>query len=140
VSLWFELHANSNSLGRLTIRRITNVGVDPVRGGHEHDDMVSSYLVVKDGTEVGTIRHRYGDGPWSLARNAIDMAVTPPGMMGGRAAARRLGVHESTIKNYASRELLPFTTTPGGHRRYRGADVDALRPLVEASKAAKGMT
>lgn len=146
MSLWFELHVHSNAVGRLTIRRVTNTEVHPLRGGHEHDDMVSSYLVARDGTEIGTLRHRYGDGPWVLARNALDMAVSPPGQMGGRAAARRLGVHESTIKNYATRTgpdgspLLPFTTTPGGHRRYRGEDVDALRPLAEAGKAAKGLS
>jgi excisionase family DNA binding protein len=140
VSLWFELHVNSDAVGRLVIRRISNVGVHPRRDGHEHDDMVSTYLIVRDGAEIGTLRHRYGDGPWILARNALDLAVAPPGEMGGRAAARRLRVHESTIKNYAAKGDLPFTRTPGGHRRYKGSDVDALRPAIEASKARKGMT
>lgn len=140
MSLWFELHVNSNAVGKLTVRRVTNTEVHPLRGGHDDDDMVSSYLVVRDGQEIGTLKHRYGDGAWALARSALDMAVTPGGEMGGRAAARRLNVHESTIKNYAARERLPFTTTPGGHRRYKAADVDALRPAIEAAKAAKGMT
>lgn len=138
--IWFELHVNSDAISRMVIRRVTNTGIDPARDEHAYDDMVSTYLVTVDGAEVGKVRHRYGDGPWVLARNATDMAVTPPGEMGGRAAAERLRCHESTIKNYAARGLLPYRTTPGGHRRYKAEDVDKIRPLIEAAREAKGMS
>lgn len=38
-------------------------------------------------------------------------------------AARIVGVHPATIRNWAERGELPFRRTPGGHRRFRRADL-----------------
>ena len=39
-------------------------------------------------------------------------------------AANIIGVHPATIRNWAERGDLPFRRTPGGHRRFRRADLD----------------
>jgi excisionase family DNA binding protein len=51
---------------------------------------------------------------------------TNPTMIGIREAARRLGVHENTIRRYADRGLLESVRLPSGVRRVRRADVEAL--------------
>lgn len=38
-------------------------------------------------------------------------------------AAEMIGVHPATIRNWAERGELPFRRTPGGHRRFRRADL-----------------
>ena len=38
-------------------------------------------------------------------------------------AARIVGVHPATIRNWAERGELPFRRTPGGHRRFRRSDL-----------------
>lgn len=38
-------------------------------------------------------------------------------------AARILGVHPATVRGWADRGLLPSQRTPGGHRRFRRADL-----------------
>ncbi len=38
-------------------------------------------------------------------------------------AAEIIGVHPATIRNWAERGELPFRRTPGGHRRFRRADL-----------------
>lgn len=43
-----------------------------------------------------------------------------------QAAADRLGVSTATLKRYP-RTVLPYWTTPGGHRRYRREDVEKAR-------------
>lgn len=40
-----------------------------------------------------------------------------------REAAELLGVHPATIRNWADRGDLPARRTPGGHRRFRRADL-----------------
>jgi excisionase family DNA binding protein len=39
-------------------------------------------------------------------------------------AAELLGVHPSTVRNWADEGKLPVQRTPGGHRRFRRADVE----------------
>ncbi len=39
-------------------------------------------------------------------------------------AAQIIGVHPATIRNWAERGELPFRRTPGGHRRFRRADLE----------------
>lgn len=39
-------------------------------------------------------------------------------------AAEIIGVHPATIRNWAERGELPFRRTPGGHRRFRRADLE----------------
>ena len=38
-------------------------------------------------------------------------------------AAKVLGVHPATVRNWADRGELPFRRTPGGHRRFRRIDL-----------------
>lgn len=53
-------------------------------------------------------------------------------------AAQIIGVHPATIRNWAERGELPFRRTPGGHRRFRRADLEQwlashrLTPPTEA--------
>ena len=43
-----------------------------------------------------------------------------------REAARRLGVHENTVRRYADRGLIRAIRLPSGVRRVRRADIEAL--------------
>lgn len=43
-----------------------------------------------------------------------------------REAARRLGIHENTVRRYADRGLLRVKRLPSGVRRLREEDVEAL--------------
>jgi excisionase family DNA binding protein len=48
-------------------------------------------------------------------------------LIGIREAARRLGVHENTIRHWAERGLIQFTRLPGsGFRRLSAMDVERL--------------
>lgn len=45
-----------------------------------------------------------------------------------RESARRLGVHENTIRNWANTGLLiPAWVSPRGHRRYDPAEIERMR-------------
>lgn len=49
-------------------------------------------------------------------------------LMGVRAAAERLGVHENTIRNMEAKGLLPAVRLPGsGYRRFSRAEVERMR-------------
>jgi excisionase family DNA binding protein len=52
-------------------------------------------------------------------------------------AARVLGVAQSTIRKWSDQGRVPAFYTPGGHRRYRRADLDAF---VERSGPGKSKT
>lgn len=39
-------------------------------------------------------------------------------------AARKFGVHTSTLRNWADKGLLPVHRTKGGHRRFRAREID----------------
>jgi hypothetical protein len=67
VSLWFELHVGRKRIGVMEIIRITNVGKGKLAAS-----AISVYKVEVDGREVTKVSHRYGDGPWTLARKALD--------------------------------------------------------------------
>lgn len=41
-------------------------------------------------------------------------------------AAQRLGVHANTLRRWAEEGQVPYMLTPGGHRRFAVADLDAL--------------
>src|SRR3954451_20886372 len=41
-------------------------------------------------------------------------------------AARFLGVAQSTIRKWSDQKKVPAFYTPGGHRRYRGSDLEAF--------------
>ena len=46
-------------------------------------------------------------------------------------AARRVGVHKSTMTHWIARGKVKAARTPGGHWRLRAVDVDALRKSLE---------
>lgn len=54
-------------------------------------------------------------------------------IMGPREVAELFGVDPSTVVRWADEGLLPFFRTPGGHRRFKRIDVDALRGRTEAA-------
>jgi DNA-binding transcriptional MerR regulator len=50
-----------------------------------------------------------------------------PDKLNVRETARRLGVHENTVRNWAARGvLLPIRLPVSGYRRFDAADVDRL--------------
>jgi excisionase family DNA binding protein len=51
-------------------------------------------------------------------------------------AAELLGVHPSTIRAWTDRGELPYQRTPGGHRRFRRADVEARVVTADRSQQA----
>lgn len=57
-----------------------------------------------------------------------------------REAARRLGVHDNTVRRYADRGLIRAVRLPSGVRRIRREDVEALsaQPDEAALSAGRG--
>ena len=54
-----------------------------------------------------------------------------------REAAERLGVHPTTLRQWADAGLIPAFRTPGGHRRFAREDVEAfLRERVQGHSGA----
>lgn len=53
-----------------------------------------------------------------------------------REAARRLGVHENTVRNYANRGILIPRRLPSGWRRFLAADVEQLRLIIADERLA----
>ena len=47
--------------------------------------------------------------------------------------AKSLGVSDQTIRNWESKGILKSVRTPGGHRRFREMEVEALRQKIETS-------
>jgi excisionase family DNA binding protein len=62
------------------------------------------------------------------------MPVAEPELIGAREAARRLGVHENTVRNWHEAGILPAAETlPGsGYRRWDARDVEDLRLRMRA--------
>jgi excisionase family DNA binding protein len=50
----------------------------------------------------------------------------PDGLLTVQQAAELAQVSASTIVNWADKGALPVRRTPGGHRRFRRADVEAV--------------
>jgi len=63
------------------------------------------------------------------------MATTPTEQLNVRETARRLGIHENTVRNWANRGILRPLRLPGsGYRRFDVADVDRIaREMREAT-------
>ncbi|MCA1703110.1 MAG: helix-turn-helix domain-containing protein, partial [Actinobacteria bacterium] len=57
----------------------------------------------------------------------ISTMSTDSTLMSVREAARRLGVHDNTVRRYADRGLLRAVRLPSGVRRIRREDVEALQ-------------
>ena len=51
-------------------------------------------------------------------------------------AAELLGVHPSTVRAWADRGEIPVQRTPGGHRRFRQADLEAHANRQRATRPA----
>jgi len=49
-----------------------------------------------------------------------------------RETARRLGVHENTVRNWERRGLLRAARLPSGFRRFQAQDVERLRAEIYA--------
>jgi DNA-binding transcriptional MerR regulator len=62
-----------------------------------------------------------------------------PRLLGVRAAARELGVHENTVRNWADRGILPVAQLLPGHhrgfRRFDPAEVERLRRQLQRQAA-----
>lgn len=64
---------------------------------------------------------------------ALGWSVTAPGeFVGVRAASQMLGVHENTIRNWATSGALPDATLPSGSLRFRRSVVEAFAAAREA--------
>lgn len=57
--------------------------------------------------------------------------ATESTLMSVRKAARRLGVHDNTVRRYADRGLIRAVRLPSGVRRLRREDVEALSASPE---------
>lgn len=57
-----------------------------------------------------------------------------------REAARRLGVHENTVRRYADRGLIRAIRLPSGVRRLRRADIEALDSVRSKSEVSPAGT
>lgn len=55
--------------------------------------------------------------------SSITNSATVNDWVGLTEAAKLLGVHPATVRNWADRGLLPSQKTPGGHRRFRRSDL-----------------
>jgi excisionase family DNA binding protein len=49
-------------------------------------------------------------------------------------ASRILDIHPATLTAWAESGRIPCTRTPGGHRRYRLADVNLLAAKIEDAR------
>lgn len=58
-------------------------------------------------------------------RGHVDPPIDPELRLSVHEAAVVADVSDGTILNWAKAGKLPFTRTPGGHRRFRLADVEA---------------
>ena len=47
--------------------------------------------------------------------------------------AKKLGVHPSTVRNWADQGKIPFHRTQGGHRRFKSSEVDSWLQSQQAS-------
>jgi excisionase family DNA binding protein len=82
------------------------------------------------GTQISIL-----EGPVPVS--TLDPPSLPTELVGIRDAARRLGVHENTIRNWVADGRLQFIRLPGsGFRRLDGRDVQRLRDAMYSAFAA----
>lgn len=67
MSLHFDLKVGRRTIEFMEIQRISNTR-ETVLG----PDEVSRYAVRVNGTEKAQVSHRYGDGPWTLLKVALE--------------------------------------------------------------------
>jgi len=64
------------------------------------------------------------------------MSTAPPQLFNVRETARRLGVYENTVRNWADRGILRAIRLPGsGYRRFAAEDVDRIAREMRAAAA-----
>jgi hypothetical protein len=64
-----------------------------------------------------------------MIRNVVvieEVPMNPKSLLGGRRAARELGVHENTLRRWEQAGLVRAIKLPTGVRRYRAEDIDRL--------------
>lgn len=64
------------------------------------------------------------------------MADSPGEMLGVKETARRLNVHENTVRNWEATGVLPGVrlSSPSRYRRFRAADVERLKELQDSGQ------
>ena len=76
-----------------------------------------------------------------MAQNELPHRLAPagePDWLTLGQAAKYLGVAQSTIRKWSDLGRVPAFYTPGGHRRYRRADLDAFLERSGPGKPARG--
>lgn len=71
MSLWFPLNINDERIG---VAEITRREFLDLTDRAAIANQVCTYLVRINDVDHGTVRHRYGDGAWALARAALATA------------------------------------------------------------------
>jgi excisionase family DNA binding protein len=82
------------------------------------------------GTQISIL-----EGPSSVGHLAVQLS-SPAELVGIREAARRLGVHENTIRNWVEHGRMQFVRLPvSGFRRLDARDVERLREAMYSAFA-----
>jgi putative resolvase len=55
------------------------------------------------------------------------MTDQPTGLLTISEAAKRLGVHQNTLRSWADKGLISHVKLPSGYRRFRPEDIDQLK-------------
>src|SRR6266511_13482 len=80
---------------------------------------------------LGRASHRRPQSPQSpqtVYDNCMDVEDAEPAYLGVREAARRLGVHENTVRNWVRAGILQSARIPGSRfHRFDARDVERLR-------------
>ena len=74
---------------------------------------------------------------WVGMRNPHPTAGPPDGVLSPAEVQTALGVDRNTLTRWATTGVIASFRTPGGHRRYRPADVEALRVKLQAPNASR---
>lgn len=67
--LWFLVRINDQSVGTFTARRQQEIDL---RSPSVADE-VCDYVINIDGSYIGKVQHRYGDGKWALIKAGIEL-------------------------------------------------------------------
>jgi hypothetical protein len=70
MSMWFLLYVNEAAIGSFEAQRHEPLDLTDRAA---LADAVCTYTIRVDGRDIGTVRHRYGDGAWQLARAGLDL-------------------------------------------------------------------
>ena len=70
MSLWLNLNIGTKTIGFMEIQRQEHLDLSDKAA---IADVVSTYKVTVGDQLVGEVRHRYGDGAWTLLRLAVTL-------------------------------------------------------------------